>query len=72
MMYSSEYFLGLCYVMLCLPIMLLRHKRDIDSAIPFSSPEINSMLKVKSDNAMVPANYHAVIHKIHNSAFTNL
>ena len=32
--------------------MLLRHERDIESAIPLSSPEIKSMLKVNSDNAI--------------------
>ena len=29
-------------------IILLRHKRDIESAIPLSPPEINSMLKVNA------------------------
>ena len=48
-------------------IMTLRHKRDIESAIQLSSPEINSMLKVNSDNAI----YQRIIVRLEDCFLNN-
>ena len=48
-------------------IILLRHKRERESAIPLSTPGMNSSKKLNSDNAM----YHRTIIGFEASAMNN-